>query len=319
MRYIVCCGRRLAALSLALCLATPALAGPLEEGLQAAKEKDWKKAHELWKPLAEAGDPKAQFYLAGQYERGLGVERDEKRSLEWLRKSAEGGLSLAQFNYANTLFAAKTEAGYKGAVAWWTKAADQGFFPAQYNLAMAYQEGLGVKQDLDKALHWYQKAGENGSEPAKEAVQRLQEKKAGGKAPVAAAKAEAPTPAAKERSVAAEPVPSARPAEGGSLATPAAGGAIDWIKAQPPGNHTLQAASMTDEVEAKALAAKLSEQGATAVFPFRKDGAIWYSVILGSYSSPAQAKLEAKRLQGVLKKEPWVRRFDGIQAAIVNP
>lgn len=32
----------------------------------------------------------------------------------------------------------------------------------QLNLGAAYDNGLGVKRDIDKALHWYQKAAEQG-------------------------------------------------------------------------------------------------------------------------------------------------------------
>jgi TPR repeat protein len=345
VRNIAPFGRRLAALWLSLWLAAPVLAGPLEDGLQAAKDKDWKRAFELWKPLADAGNPKAQFYIAGQYERGLGVERDEKVSLEWLRKSAEGGLALAQFNYGNNHYALKSEEGFRNAVKWWGLAAEKGFFPAQYNLAMAYQEGLGVKKDLDKAAHWYQQAAENGSEPAKAALAKLQEKSGKGKAaaapaPTNAAKGE-PTPAAKkEPGPAAATAPPATPPPPGTLAntnvagTPPMGesaaslplaaeagsaGGIDWIKAQPGGNHTLQLASTANAEEAQAMAGRWSGHGTVAVFPFRKEGALWYSVILGSYTSPAQARLESKRLQEIIKREPWVRRFDGIQAAIAAP
>ena len=33
---------------------------------------------------------------------------------------------------------------------------------SQLNLGAAYDNGIGVKRDIDKALHWYQKAAEQG-------------------------------------------------------------------------------------------------------------------------------------------------------------
>ncbi len=42
------------------------------------------------------------------------------------------------------------------------KEAAAGDAHAQLNLGAAYDNGIGVKRDLDKALHWYQKAAEQG-------------------------------------------------------------------------------------------------------------------------------------------------------------
>ena len=45
-------------------------------------------------------------------------------------------------------------------------AADQGDVNAQYNLAYMFVQGLGVKQDLSKALKWAQLASDQGDEMA---------------------------------------------------------------------------------------------------------------------------------------------------------
>ena len=42
------------------------------------------------------------------------------------------------------------------------KGASTGDAHAQLNLGAAYDNGLGVKRDVDKALHWYQQAAEQG-------------------------------------------------------------------------------------------------------------------------------------------------------------
>lgn len=42
------------------------------------------------------------------------------------------------------------------------KGAAAGDAYAQLNLGASYDNGIGVKRDLDKALHWYQKAAEQG-------------------------------------------------------------------------------------------------------------------------------------------------------------
>ena len=50
---------------------------------------------------------------------------------------------------------------YKEGVYWLKKAAEQGEAVAQYNLGVCYNKGLGVKQDTNKALFWFKKAEEN--------------------------------------------------------------------------------------------------------------------------------------------------------------
>jgi hypothetical protein len=45
---------------------------------------------------------------------------------------------------------------------WWTRAAEGGFAPAQFNLALAYQEGKVVARDDAKAFLWMGKAAEQG-------------------------------------------------------------------------------------------------------------------------------------------------------------
>lgn len=84
---------------------------------------DAKSALELWKPVAEEGDPKAQTYVGEIYEKGVGVAPDYAQAAEWYRKAAE-----------------------------------QGHQPAQINLGQLYEQGLGVPKDQDQAFAWYSKA-----------------------------------------------------------------------------------------------------------------------------------------------------------------
>ncbi|MEJ2691773.1 MAG: tetratricopeptide repeat protein [Candidatus Thiodiazotropha sp.] len=52
--------------------------------------------------------------------------------------------------------------GYAGALRLYRQAADADFAPAQNNLAMMYEEGLGVVSDLTVAIQWYRRAAELG-------------------------------------------------------------------------------------------------------------------------------------------------------------
>ena len=51
--------------------------------------------------------------------------------------------------------------------------AEQGCDYAQFNLAECYEQGRGVEQDLEQAIHWYTLAAEQGDEDAIEALERL--------------------------------------------------------------------------------------------------------------------------------------------------
>lgn len=51
-----------------------------------------------WRRLAEHGDIDAQVALAGLYEAGLGVRRDDHRAAHWYRIAAERGHIIARLN-----------------------------------------------------------------------------------------------------------------------------------------------------------------------------------------------------------------------------
>lgn len=49
---------------------------------------------------------------------------------------------------------------------WYLKAAEQRYAKAQYNIAILYHNGRGVKQDSKKAMSWYLNAAEQEYAPA---------------------------------------------------------------------------------------------------------------------------------------------------------
>ncbi len=71
------CGLVAGILFLAVAL-TPgaAVAGPLEDGMDAHKSGDYATALRLWRPLAEQGHADAQFALGFMLEHGQGAPRD---------------------------------------------------------------------------------------------------------------------------------------------------------------------------------------------------------------------------------------------------
>jgi uncharacterized protein len=112
--------QRLAALTfLALgAAAVPALAD-FAAGLAAYDHHDYATAFKEWKPVAEAGDPEAQFNLGLLYYDGLGIPQS-----------------------------------YSDAVLWFKRSADQGYEKAELNLGAMYGVGKGVHKNLIESYKW---------------------------------------------------------------------------------------------------------------------------------------------------------------------
>lgn len=70
----------------------------LEKGFEASERGDYATALKNWQPLAQHGDPKAQFNLGLMYEKGQGVPQNYSEATYWYRRSAEQGDPGAQYN-----------------------------------------------------------------------------------------------------------------------------------------------------------------------------------------------------------------------------
>jgi TPR repeat protein len=77
--------------------ASSALAEAYEDGVAAYTREDYTTALRLFQPLAEQGDPRAQFNLGVIYELGQCVPQDNSEAVKWYRKAAEQGLANAQY------------------------------------------------------------------------------------------------------------------------------------------------------------------------------------------------------------------------------
>jgi TPR repeat protein len=145
----------LGAFVLATFLGGPAAAGPLEDGTAAYREKEYAKAAELWRPLADGGDAAAQHFLGTLYADGKGVEQNDATAFMWFQRAANQGNAAAQYNvgasYATGTGVAKSDAD---AAKWFQRAANQGMVFAQLNLGLLYAAGNGVPQDNVEALKW---------------------------------------------------------------------------------------------------------------------------------------------------------------------
>ena len=142
----------------ALCatlLAAAAIAGPLEDGMEAYQEKDYLKALQVWRPLAQAGDPEAQYRIGVLYAEGKGVAPNDAEAALWFERAAEQGVPLAQYNLgASYAEGTGVRRDMATAAKWFRRAADQGVPLAQLNLGLLYASGSGVPGDNVEALKW---------------------------------------------------------------------------------------------------------------------------------------------------------------------
>ena len=124
-------------------------------------EQDYVKAFELLRKSAEKGYDIAQFELGSMYAYGLGVESNDVKAVEWYRKSAEQGNANAQLSLGFMYTKGRgVKQDYEQANQWFKKSADQNNAQAQYNLGVSYDHGSGVEQNYKIAFQWYKKAAE---------------------------------------------------------------------------------------------------------------------------------------------------------------
>jgi TPR repeat protein len=71
--------------------AAAAFAGPWEDGMVAYNRGDYVPAMKLFRPLAQAGNAKAQNVLGVMYRKGEGVTRSSAKAFMWFSLAAKKG------------------------------------------------------------------------------------------------------------------------------------------------------------------------------------------------------------------------------------
>ena len=79
------------------------------------------------------------------------------------KKKAKTDDKVAQYNLAELHL---QYGQFQEALGWYKKSAKQGYAPAQSRLGQMYLEGIHVKQDVQKAIYWYQQAFDQGLDVA---------------------------------------------------------------------------------------------------------------------------------------------------------
>jgi TPR repeat protein len=114
----------------------------IEEGIYTllnGRKEDYVRAMQLLRPLADQGDPKAEYFLGRSY----------------YLSSPEGAVE---------------------SVKWYKKAAEQGYAMAQYILGNAYRQGVGVLRDVVAAHMWLNVAAAAGNQDAAQVRDELEKR-----------------------------------------------------------------------------------------------------------------------------------------------
>ena len=138
-----------------LLLALPVKAD-FTEGVSYFDNQQYTQAFAEFKPLADEGDERAQYYAAYLYLNGYGVALDSKEGVAYLQKSLDQGYSKAMtlmgYLHSEGKYMPKNKAK---ALELYLAAAEDGDNDALLNLGVMYYTGDGVKKDLEKAVEYF--------------------------------------------------------------------------------------------------------------------------------------------------------------------
>lgn len=113
---------------------------------------------------SQLNDTNSLLTLGLIYRNGNGVEIDEKKAFDYLKKAADGGNQIGQY-LVGTIY----EEGdgvpqdYDKARMYYTMAAEQNDEDALYKLGNLYVHGHGTDSDVEKAIQLFEKASEYGN------------------------------------------------------------------------------------------------------------------------------------------------------------
>lgn len=141
-----------------LFISSPALAG-YKEGKSAFDSKDWFQAIVHLRPLAEAGDDRAQLLLGKMYSNAWGVKKDFKAAYKLYHSAALNGNSAAMVAVGTSLIGGLgVEKDLKASTAWFRQAAELNDVMAQFTLAtilLKNYDETKTKDNLLGAYKWF--------------------------------------------------------------------------------------------------------------------------------------------------------------------
>ena len=156
--------------AMALAALSGAAWADVKSGVDAYQRGDYAAAIREWRPLADRGDPDAQFNLAQAYKLGRGVPANLDTAISWYRKAAARDHGEAQALLGLILFQNGKRAE---AMPWLSKAANRGDSASQYVYGTALFNGDMVKTDWPRAYALMTQAAAQGLAPATSALAEM--------------------------------------------------------------------------------------------------------------------------------------------------
>ena len=156
--------------ALALFCVQDAAYADVQAGVEAWRGGDYAQAVSEWQPLADAGDPDAQFNLGQAYKLGRGVPQDMARARDLFGLAAAQGHLQAEANYGLILF---QDGNREQAMPYIIRAAEAGEPRAQYIYGTALFNGDLAPRDWPRAYALMTNASEAGIPQASASLQQM--------------------------------------------------------------------------------------------------------------------------------------------------
>ena len=164
--------RHLIAAVALLGIAGPLPAQSVQAGITAWQHSDYDAAVKIWRPLAEKGNPDAQFNLAQAYRLGRGVPINLSAAETWLKRAAYQGHVDAETTLGLLLF----QNGNHVLGIYWLKAAAAKDDPrAMLVYGTALFNGDGVKPDSALGYAYVSRAAAQGLAPARDTLAQMEQ------------------------------------------------------------------------------------------------------------------------------------------------
>ena len=162
--------RYLAALAWLIALGAPLSAQSIAAGADAWAKGDYDTAVENWRPLAEKGDPDAQFNLGQAYRWGRGVTANLSAAQTWYERAAGSGQMDAQVILGLMLF---QNGDHAAGLRWLKAASEKGEPRAMLIYGTALYNGDSVPQDAVLGYAYVSRAAAQGLQAAKDTLAQL--------------------------------------------------------------------------------------------------------------------------------------------------
>jgi len=118
--------------------------------------------------LAIDGDADAQAMVGFMLENAEGCEANLEEAVEWYKKAADQGQSIAHFNLGQILHSGNAgTVDESTAFNHFMKAAHAGNLHAMFKVAQMLEYGVGTPKSLERAATWYETAAKYGHTEAR--------------------------------------------------------------------------------------------------------------------------------------------------------